>query len=77
MSDKWFAELVEDDSDPNTPAFWETLAWASRQGMDLKAPEVTLPDPSLGVLALELQRQVALKTPTMAMPVLEPVATVD
>lgn len=77
MSDKWFAELTEDPTDPSTPLFWETLTWASRQGMDMMAPQVTLPEPTLGVLALELQRQVALKTPTMAMPVLEPVATVD
>lgn len=77
MPDNWFAQLVEDPTDPATPMFWETLAWASRQGMDLKAPDVGLPDPTLGVQVLELQRQVALKTPTMAMEILPAVPTVD
>ena len=77
MPDHWFAQLIEDPTDPSTPLFWETMGWASRQGMDMKAPEVTLPEPSLGVQVLELQRQVALKTPTMAMEILTPVPTVD
>ena len=77
MHDKWFFELFEDQDDPHTPLFWETMGWASRQGMDLKAPETTLPEPSLGVQVLELKRAVALKTPTMAMEILPSTPTVD
>lgn len=67
---EWFDQLTEDSGDPHTPAFWETMAWASRQGMDLKPPEVTLPEPGIGVQIAELQRQVALKTDTVLMPVI-------
>lgn len=72
MPDNWFFQLFEDDTDPHTPLFWETMKWASRQGMDLKAPDVHLPDPSLGVQVAELKRQVALRTPTQAMPFVQP-----
>lgn len=78
MSDHWFVQLVEEDpTDPHCPMFWETLGYASRQGWDLKAPDVTLPEPSIGVQVAELQRAVAIKTPTMAMEILTPVPTVD
>lgn len=75
--DNWFAELTEDDTDPSTPLFWETVHFFAKKGEHLEAPNIELSEPSLGVKILELQREVAIKTPTMAMPVLEPVATVD
>jgi hypothetical protein len=71
MPDRWFAQLIDDCDDPSTPLFYETMAYASRQGWDLMAPEDTLGAPGIGVQVLELRRQVALKTPTMAMPVVE------
>lgn len=77
MHDNWFFELFEDQDDPHTPLFWETMNWASRQGMDLKAPDVYLPEPSIGVQVQELKRQVALKTPTMAMEILPCAPVVD
>jgi hypothetical protein len=67
----WFFQLFEDQDDPHTPLFWETMNWASRQGMDLKVPDVHLSEPSIGVQVQELKRQVALKTPTQMMPTLE------
>lgn len=67
----WFSQLIEDPTDPSTPLFWETMGWASRQGMDMMVPDVELPEPSIGVKVLELAREVALKTPTQMMPTLE------
>lgn len=77
MPDQWFFQLFEDQDDPHTPLFWETMNWASRQGLDLLTPQVDLPEPSIGVQVQELKRQVALKTPTMAMPVMDKPDTVD
>lgn len=71
MPDIWFAQLTEDPTDPHTPLFWETMNFMSRMGHDMQAPDVELEPASLGVQVMELQRQVALKTPTMAMPVIE------
>lgn len=71
MTDLWFTQLVEDDTDPHTPLFWETLRFASRQGWDLMAPPVELGPASLGVQVLELQREVAIKTPTMALQIID------
>jgi hypothetical protein len=72
MGDKtWFSALTEDDTDPSTPLFWETVHWLAKQGLDLSPPKVELGPASLGVQVLELQRQVAIKTPTMAMEIIE------
>lgn len=63
----WFTALTEDDTDPATPMFWETVHWLAKQGLDLSPPAIDLPEPSLGVMILDLQREVAIKTPTMMM----------
>lgn len=65
-----FAELYG-ELDPSTPIFWETVHHFAKQGSDLNVPrQVELPPASIGVQVLELQRAVALKTPTMAMEVI-------
>jgi hypothetical protein len=65
------SEPAQDQTDPSTPLFWETVYWLAKQGMSLEVPrEVMLPDPGIGVQVLELQRAVALKTPTMAMEII-------
>lgn len=66
----WFTPLTEDDTDPHTPLFWETVHWLATQGADMTAPDLQLPPASLGVQVLELRREVALKTETQLMPVI-------
>lgn len=64
-------ELTQDSSDPSTPIFWETVHWLATQGADLALPAgVQLPEPSLGVQIAELQRSVAIKTPTQLLQVI-------
>lgn len=67
----WFADLTEDDTDPSTPLFWETVHWLAKQGTDLSPPDLELPEAPIGVKILELQREVAIKTPTMALQIIE------
>lgn len=65
----WHRQLLEDDTDPSTPLFWETVHWLATQGADISPPALELPDAPIGVQILELQREVAIKTPTQLMPV--------
>lgn len=67
----WFAQLTEDDTDPSTPLFWETVHFFAKRGEHLSPPDLELPEPSIGVKVLELTREVALKTPTQMMPTLD------
>lgn len=62
--------MTEDNTDPHTPVFWEAVHALAKRGVDISPPVVGLPDPSIGVQIQELKRQVALKTPTMMMPVI-------
>jgi hypothetical protein len=65
----WHRQLIEDDTDPSTPLFWETVHWLATQGADIKPPSLELSPAPLGVQILELKRSVALSTPTQLMPV--------
>lgn len=67
---QWFAQMFEDDTDPSTPLFHETVAWLKARKVDLSPPDLELPEPSIGVKILELKREVALKTDTVLMPVI-------
>lgn len=58
-----------DATDPHTPIFWETVHWLATQGRDISEPDMSLPEPSIGVMVAELSREVALRTPTQLMPV--------
>lgn len=65
----WHRQLIEDDTDPSTPLFWETVHWLATKGAHINPPALELPPAPLGVQILELKRSVALSTPTQLMPV--------
>lgn len=58
--------------DPGTPVFWEAVHALAQLGQHLTYPrELLLPEPSIGVQVLELQRRAAIRTDTQLLPVLE------
>lgn len=63
------ADRIMDAMDPSTPVFHETQAWLAKQGQTLANP-AALPEPSIGVQIMDLQRAVAIKTPTQLMAVI-------
>lgn len=65
----WFGSLTEDETDPSTPLFWETVHWFATQGQHLTRPDTAKPDTTWEVKAQEMSREIAIRTPTQMLPV--------